>query len=104
MVPAMQRFSARASAALLCGATLALGSAPGCSATPDPRTARTTRPVKTKAAPAAVKTQGPTYLPAHTVASLEGENAIAVFARREREGLLLTSSHGRWQTRLVGAD
>src|SRR5262245_55420989 len=105
MVPAMHRFSSRAPLAFVCGAALLLGSTSGCvTEAPQPRTARKPHPVKTAKQPTAPKIEGPALLTSHTVASLEGENALAIFARRGQDGLLLTSSHGRWQTRLVGAD
>jgi hypothetical protein len=60
--------------------------------------------VKTPQTTKAPVSDAPPLLPAHTVASLQGEEALAIFARRGQEGLLLTSSRGRLQTRLVGPD
>lgn len=102
----MQPATIRGVAAFVSGAALLLGITPGCvtEATPPKRPARPTHVVKTPPAPTHAALRGPALLPAHLVASLEAEDALAVFARRGQEGLLLTSSHGRMLSRLVSAD
>lgn len=105
MVPLMQRPSASASLSLLLGAALVLGPIAGCaSAANQPSThTRAPRPLKKPPAPSAQPAgQGSGFLPASVVASLSGENALALFARRGKEGLLLTSAQGKWQARPLG--
>jgi hypothetical protein len=96
------RFAQRCTTAGVLGALL-LGSVSGCKSAPEPVVKAPPPPAPTVAPPPAGP-EVPPMLPASVAALLDDENVSPYFARRGDDGLLLYSSHGRWQTRAVGPD
>ncbi len=91
----------------LCAAFLSVIALPisaGCGGA-EPKRPRTVRVLpKPKPKPAAEPTLPPgvpAVLPASLVATLEGESALPLFARRGPDTLLMYAEKGRWKTRLL---